>query len=151
MTGKAAPAGYIPSGVDAIGSFTLKQSSHTQRDKTNIDEAGEPKTNNGKLSSTIENKNTTLSHLEVTDRLYNKKLIHKTARMKSSNIKQQIKEKQNKINKLQMEMEKKSVPGIPYSEILDQFNQSSNSNIVSISSRAIHSKAARAIVDRSLN
>jgi len=78
MTGKNAGthAAAFTSGVDAIGSFTLKQSSHTQRDHNDLEDIERTNPNAAKLSSTIENNKNGqngLSHLEVTDRLYNKK------------------------------------------------------------------------------
>ena len=37
MTGKAGGPTMITSGVDAIGSFTLKQSSHTHRENVDLE------------------------------------------------------------------------------------------------------------------
>ena len=37
MTGKAVGAGTITSGVDAIGSYTLKQSAHTHRENVDLE------------------------------------------------------------------------------------------------------------------
>ena len=89
MPGKNLPvAAQGTGGVDAIGSYTLKQSSHTQRDKNVLDDIEEPNPNAAKMAATIDNKGV-FNHLEVTDRLYNKKQIQKAARMKSSNVKQQ--------------------------------------------------------------
>ena len=37
MTGKAGGPALVTNGVDAIGSFTLKQSSHTHRENLELD------------------------------------------------------------------------------------------------------------------
>ena len=83
MTGKTSRAAAAQGAVDAIGSYTLKRGSHTQRENSDLQDITDP---NPKLASTIEGKDHGLSHLEVTDRLYNKKQIQKM-RMKSGNIK----------------------------------------------------------------
>ena len=83
MTGKTSRAAAIQGGVDAIGSYTLKQGSPTQRENSDLQDIADTAP---KLASTIESKEHVLSHLEVTDRLYNKKQIQKM-RMKSGNLK----------------------------------------------------------------
>ena len=129
--------------MDAIGSYTLKQGSHTQRDNSDLQDITNPTT---KLTSTIESKEQILTHLEVTDRLYNKKQIQKM-RMKSGNMKQMVMAKQKRINQLKMEAEivKNSIPGVAYQ---DQNIEMLAQNTTHSTSRAAYLKNARTILER---